>query len=93
MKFELRHCESEIFNIAKKYGVLSIEEFEYRYKKGEIEEEGTWDDFFKLDHLEAEKESIKNYRHRLTQINTDEKMLKPFPNISITVPKEMFVRV
>ena len=56
---KLRRCESEIFNIAKKYGILSIEEFEDRYKKGEIEEEGTWEDFFKLDHLEAEKESIK----------------------------------
>ena len=56
---KLRHCESEIFNIAKKYGILSIEEFEDRYKKGEIEEEGTWEDFFKLDHLEAEKETIK----------------------------------
>ena len=56
---KLRRCESEIFNIAKKYGISSIEEFEERYKKGEIEEEGTWEDFFKLDHLEAEKESIK----------------------------------
>ncbi len=37
----LVHCESEIFNIAKKYGISSIDEFEERYKKGEIEEEGT----------------------------------------------------
>jgi len=56
---KLVHCESEIFNIAKRYGISSIEEFEERYKKGEIEEEDTWEDFFKLDHLEAEKESIK----------------------------------
>jgi len=55
----LVHCESEIFNIAKKYGISSIEEFEDRYKKGEIEEEGTWEEFFRLDHLEAEKEAIK----------------------------------
>jgi hypothetical protein len=53
------HCESEIFNIAKKYGISSIDEFEEQYKKGEIEEEGTWEDFFKLDSLEAEKKSIK----------------------------------
>jgi hypothetical protein len=59
LHIKLRRCESEIFNIAKKYGILSIEEFEDRYKKGEIEEEGTWEDFFKLDHLEAEKETIK----------------------------------
>ncbi|KAF5430241.1 hypothetical protein C5S39_07915 [Candidatus Methanophagaceae archaeon] len=59
LHIKLRRCESEIFNIAKKYGISSIEEFEDRYKKGEIEEEGTWEDFFRLDHLEAEKEAIK----------------------------------
>ncbi|MDI6810260.1 MAG: hypothetical protein QMD80_01020 [archaeon] len=59
LHIKLRRCESEIFNIAKKYGITSIEEFEDRYKKGEIEEEGTWEDFFRLDHLEAEKEAIK----------------------------------
>ena len=59
LHIKLVHCESEIFNIAKKYGISSIKEFEERYKKGEIEEEGTWEDFFKLDHLEAEKKSIK----------------------------------
>jgi len=84
---KLRRCESEIFNIAKKYGISSIEEFEERYKKGEIEEEGTWEDFFKLDHLEAEKESIKK------ALEVVQWMLKPFPSTSITVPKEMFVRV
>jgi len=59
LHIRLRRCESEIFNIAKKYGILSIEEFEDRYKKGEIEEEGTWEDFFRLDHLEAERASLK----------------------------------
>ncbi len=59
LHFKLVHCESEIFFIATKYGISSIEEFEARYKKGEIEEESTWEDFFRLDHLEAEKEAIK----------------------------------
>ncbi|MFV9630166.1 MAG: hypothetical protein ACNYWM_03710 [Methanosarcinales archaeon] len=52
-------CESEIFNIAKKYGISSVEELEDQYKNGKIEEEDTWEDFFRLDHLEAKKESIK----------------------------------
>jgi hypothetical protein len=59
LHIKLRRCESEIFNIAKKYGISSIEEFEERYRKGEIEEEGTWEDFFRLDHLEAEREAKK----------------------------------
>ncbi len=59
LHIKLRHCEAEIFNIAKKYGISSVEEFENLYKRGELEEEGTWEDFFKLDHLEAEKDSLK----------------------------------
>ncbi|MFQ6119179.1 MAG: hypothetical protein ACE5KE_04730 [Methanosarcinales archaeon] len=59
LRLKLRRCESEIFNITKKYKISSVEEFEDLYKKGEIEEEGTWEDFFRLDHLEAEKELIK----------------------------------
>ena len=55
----LRRCESELFNLARKYGVSSIEDFEEEYKRGNIEEEGTWGDFFRLDHLEAERESIR----------------------------------
>jgi len=54
----LKHCESELCNLARKYGVSSIEDFEEEYKKGNIAEEGTWEDFFMLDHLEAERESI-----------------------------------
>ncbi|MGP8330300.1 MAG: hypothetical protein ACT6FF_08300 [Methanosarcinaceae archaeon] len=55
----LKHCESELFNLARKYGVSSIEDFEEEYRKGNIEEEGTWEDFFRLDHLEAERESLR----------------------------------
>ena len=55
----LRRCESELFNLARKYGVSSIEDFEEEYKRGTIEEERTWGDFFRLDHLEAERESIR----------------------------------
>ena len=55
----LKRCESELFNLARKYGVSSIEDFEEEYKKGNIGEEGTWEDFFRLDHLEAKRESIR----------------------------------
>jgi len=56
----LRRCESELFNLARKYGVSSIEDFEDEYKRGNMGEEGTWGDFFRLDHLEAERESIRS---------------------------------
>ncbi|MDO8726557.1 MAG: hypothetical protein Q7J35_10860 [Candidatus Methanoperedens sp.] len=59
LHIKLMQCEAEIFNLAKKYGISSVEDFENLYIRGELEEEGTWEDFFKLDHLEAEKDSIK----------------------------------
>ena len=59
LHIRLKRCESELFNLARKYGVSSIEDFEEAYKSGNIEEEGTWEDFFRLDHLEAERESIR----------------------------------
>ena len=59
LHIRLKRCESELFNLARKYGVSSIEDFEEEYKRGNIEEERTWEDFFRLDHLEAERESIR----------------------------------
>ncbi|MEA3281300.1 MAG: hypothetical protein U9Q68_01895 [Euryarchaeota archaeon] len=59
LHIRLKRCESELFNLAKKYGVSSIEDFEGVYKRGNIEEEGTWEDFFRMDHLEAKRESIR----------------------------------
>ncbi|PXF58178.1 MAG: hypothetical protein C4B59_13850 [Candidatus Methanogaster sp.] len=59
LHIRLKHCESELYNLARKYGVSSIEDFEEGYKRGTIAEERTWEDFFRLDHLEAERESIR----------------------------------
>jgi hypothetical protein len=60
LHIRLKRCESELFNLTRKYGVSSIEDFEEDYRRGSIEEEGTWEDFFRLDHLEAKRESLKN---------------------------------
>jgi len=59
LHIRLKRCESELFNFARNYGVSSIEDFEEEYKRGNIAEERTWEDFFRLDHLEAERESIR----------------------------------
>ncbi len=37
---KLRELKTEIFTIISKYGINSVEEFEEKYKKGEIEEKG-----------------------------------------------------
>ena len=42
-----------------KYSVSSIEEFEEKYKSGEIEEKDSWQEFQVLDHLEFKKEELE----------------------------------
>jgi hypothetical protein len=59
LHIRLKRCESELFNLARKYGFSSIEDFEEEYKRGNIEEGGTWEDFFRWDHLESKRESLK----------------------------------
>lgn len=59
LHIKLMRCEAQIFNLEKKYGISSVEDFENLYTSGKLEEDGTWEDFFKLDHLEAEKDSLK----------------------------------
>lgn len=56
---KLREIKTEIFKIRMKYGVSSVEEFEDRYKKGEIEEKDTWQDLQRLDHLEFKKDELE----------------------------------
>jgi len=56
---KLKELRTEIFKITSKYGVRSVEEFEEKYKKGEINEKDTWQDLQKLDHLEFKKDEIE----------------------------------
>jgi len=55
----LSKVESEIFLLAKKYGVKDALELDDRVKEGLISEKDSYDDYFALDNLEAEKEKIK----------------------------------
>lgn len=55
---QLRRIESELFKLGRKYDVVSAKEIDERYRKGTLEEENTWEDFFKLDHLEFKKKQI-----------------------------------
>jgi intein-encoded DNA endonuclease-like protein len=56
---KLREIKTEIFKIRTKYGVSLVEEFEEKYKNGEIEEKETWQDLQRLDHLEFKKDELE----------------------------------
>lgn len=57
---KLLETKSELFTFANKYGVRSVQEFEKLTKKGKIRESAeSREDFFKIDHLQAQEERIK----------------------------------
>ena len=56
---KIREIKTEIFKIRTKYGVASVEEFEEKYRSGEIEEKDTWQEFQALDHLEFKKDELE----------------------------------
>ncbi len=56
---KIRELKTDIYQIRSKYGVSSIEEFDEKYRTGELEENGSWQEFQKLDHLEFKKEELE----------------------------------
>ena len=61
----LQEIKVEIFQIAGKYGISSVEEMEKRYKQGTLEEEDTWRDFQRLEHLEYKREHLEKLLKKL----------------------------
>ncbi len=58
---ELKRVRAEIYNILSKYNIKSFNELDEKINKGELSETDAFDDFTKLDYLEALKEKLENY--------------------------------
>ena len=54
----LREVKAEIFAIAGRYQISSVEEMDGRYQEGTLEEAGTWQDFQRLDHLAYKRDHL-----------------------------------
>ncbi len=61
----LSKVESDIFLLAKKYGVKSVFELDSKVKEGLFAEKDSYDDYFVFDNLEAEREKIRKYLEKL----------------------------
>jgi len=55
---QLREVKAEIFQITGRYGVASVEEMDAHYREGTLEEEDSWQDFQRLDHLEYQRDQL-----------------------------------
>jgi hypothetical protein len=57
----LRAVKAEIFAIHSQYGVDSVEEMDARYRDGSLEEDASWRDMQRLDHLEYEAGRLEQF--------------------------------
>ncbi|MBI4650172.1 hypothetical protein HY745_02590 [Candidatus Desantisbacteria bacterium] len=65
LEIKLSKLEADIFLIAKKYGIKDVFELDSRIKKGFLNEKETYEDYFVLDNLEAEREKTKKIMEKL----------------------------
>ena len=61
----LSKVETELFVLTKKYGVKDVFELDSKVKKGLISEKDSYDDYFTLDNLEADREKIKKLLEKI----------------------------
>jgi hypothetical protein len=62
---QLRVVESELFSLAHRYGVQTVFELDEAVRAGKFSETEAFGDYFRLDHLESERDKL---RELLTQL-------------------------
>ena len=65
LKRKLRIIETELFLLTKKYGVSDVFDFDRMVKEGRLHEEDAFEDYFKFDNLEADRDLIIDYLKKI----------------------------
>jgi len=58
LEHQLRIINTQIFEICGRYGISNVEEMDFRYQEGSLDEEGSWRDLQRLDHLEYKRDEL-----------------------------------
>ncbi|MBN2543108.1 hypothetical protein JXI42_09620 [bacterium] len=58
LKRKLKLVETELYVLSKKYGVKNVNDFDQAISNGKFHEENSYEDYFRFDNLEAERDSI-----------------------------------
>ena len=66
LESELRRLNTEIIVIYNKYGVKSFKELDEKISRGMLSETETFEDFTKLDYLEAKRDKIEEFLRMLS---------------------------
>jgi hypothetical protein len=65
LRHKLKVVESELFLLAKKYGISTVNELDKLVMEGRIHEQEAFEDYFKFDNLEAERDSLLKHMGNL----------------------------
>ncbi|HQE25878.1 MAG TPA: hypothetical protein PKZ70_07675 [Candidatus Atribacteria bacterium] len=65
LRHKLKVIESELFLLYRRYGVRDVQEFDRMVQEGKFHEEDAFEDYFKFDNLEAERDLILEYLDKL----------------------------
>ncbi len=63
---KLRLVESELFRLASKYGVKTVDELDKLIEKGKLTEKKVGEDLFLFDHLVSEKATLEKELAKLS---------------------------
>jgi len=61
LELELRRLNSEIMALYRRYNVKSLKELDEKISRGELSETDTFDDFTRLDFLEAKRDEVEKF--------------------------------
>ena len=62
---KLKEIKAQIHEIAGKYNIQSIAEFDKLYQEGKIEEHTSMEDYKKLDRLEYQRDKLNSYLQQM----------------------------
>jgi len=59
LNHQLRLVESQLLTLSQKYGAQTVTEFDRLVRDGQLHEAEAFEDFFEFDHLEAERDMLR----------------------------------
>ena len=62
---QLRMVDTELLNLTRRYGVQTIFELDQAVAAGQFSEATAFEDYFRLDHLEAERRTLRELLSQL----------------------------
>ena len=62
---QIRLVESELLNLAHKYGIRTVAELDGLVQSGQVHENEAFEDYFEFDYLEAKRDTLRESLNEL----------------------------